>query len=134
MTILLSTFVFALSLTDAAFATEPTEAEMLSALERKLGQHEGNIDKLKQGCASMNQTKNPYDAMGCLMGHAGGLAKVSITDFEKVGCAAARVGGYMCDYTIRISTGGMMGPMDNMGSSEIITKRFIKTKNGWVAQ
>lgn len=114
-----------------SLANEPTEKEMVSAIQNKINGYHAGTEAMKQGCNRIRESQNPFDSINCMMGGMMGMAKLSITSFEKIGCAKARATGYYCDYRVGISTGGLLGSMDGMGGG-INTKRFINTRTGWV--
>lgn len=118
-------------LSGLAAAAEPTEQDMRSAIQQQINRRYQNATALEQECKRMRESQNPYVAIGCLMGKTQKMANISITSFEKIGCEKARaVPGYRCDYRVRLSTGGLLGPLDNMGGG-INTKRFVNTSSGW---
>ncbi len=112
-----------------AMAAEPTEKEMLSALQGYWDQVGQQGNDMSENCQYIRERNDPLAALACLFG---GIQQevhrsVSITGFEKVGCGKARAAGYICDYRIRLS-----GPMVPNTWSSIETKRFIQTQGRWV--
>lgn len=126
----LSTVVFIWVCTSGfAIAAEPTEKEMLSALQGYWDQVGQQANDMSEQCKYIRERNDPIAALACVFG---GIQQevhrsISITGFEKVGCGKARAAGYVCDYRIKLS--GHMLP--NTWSS-IETKRFIQTQGHWV--
>ncbi|HNR11302.1 MAG TPA: hypothetical protein PKN72_08895 [Nitrosomonas europaea] len=112
-----------------AMAAEPTEKEMLSALQGGWGQVGQQANGMSEQCKYIRERNDPLAALACVFG---GIQQevhrsISITGFEKVGCGKARAAGYVCDYRIKLS-----GPMLPNTWSPIETKRFIQTQGRWV--
>ncbi len=112
-----------------AMAAEPTEKEMLSALQGGWGQVGQQANNMSENCKNIRERNDPLAALACVFG---GIQQevhrsISITGFEKVGCGKARAAGYVCDYRIKLS-----GPMLPNTWSPIETKRFIQTQGRWV--
>jgi hypothetical protein len=119
------------SASNLAMAAEPNEAEMRGAIQKELDLYYQNSNALADGCEQIRESDNPFVAIGCMIGKTRQMANISITSFEKIGCGKARAAGYVCDYRVKVSTGGLLGPLDNMGGG-INTKRFVKTSDGWM--
>lgn len=120
-----------------AQAREPSEQEMLSAMERRLsGAKQGQAAQGSEGCERMRQSQNPMDAMACAMfgSEIGAAARnIEIAYFEKLSCEKSREPGYVCDYLINVNAPMMGGfnPRNRPPTSG--TKRFIQSKTGWLA-
>lgn len=112
-----------------ALAVEPTEKEMLSALQGKLDAAGQQANEMSDQCKYIRESKDPYAALACMFGSIQKEAQrsISITGFEKIGCGKARATGYVCDYRIK-----MVAPMTPNTWSPVATKRFIKTRDRWI--
>jgi hypothetical protein len=116
--------------TGAAKAVEPSEKEMLSALQGILDEAGQQANDRSEQCKYIRESRDPYLALSCMVGSFQKEAQrsISITGFEKIGCGKARATGYVCDYRIKIAA-----PMTPNTWSPVETKRFIKTRDRWIA-
>ncbi len=129
-TLILCALTFAVVFTTgAAKAVEPSEKEMLSALQGILDEAGQQANDKSEQCKYIRESRDPYLALSCMVDSFQKEAQrsISITGFEKIGCAKARATGYVCDYRIRIAA-----PMTPNTWSPVETRRFIKTQSGWV--
>ena len=112
-----------------ASANEPSEKEMLSALQGKLDEAGQLAQDRSDQCKYVRESNDSYAALACIWGSTQKEAhrSISITGFEKIGCAKARATGYVCDYRIKIAA-----PMTPNTWSPVETKRFIKTRDRWI--
>ena len=110
-------------------ANEPSEKEMLSALRGVLDGAGQQANYRSEKCKFLRENRDPIAALECITGSVQKEAyrSISITGFEKIGCAKARATGYVCDYRIKVEA-----PMTPNTWSPVETRRFIKTKSGWV--
>ena len=113
----------------ASLAREPTEKEMLSALQGILDAAGQQASNMSDQCKHVRESNDPYAALACIWGSTQKEAhrSISITGFEKIGCAKARATGYVCDYRIKV-----VAPLTPNTWSPVETRRFIKSKSGWV--
>lgn len=113
----------------AARAVEPTEKEMLSALQGNLNEVGQQAADMSEKCKYLRENRDPIAALECIAGSVQKEAQrsISITGFEKIGCGKARATGYVCDYRIKIAA-----PMTPNTWSPVETKRFIKTRDRWI--
>lgn len=114
--------------TSVTSTSEPSEQEMLSAIQGVLDEADQQANEMTSQCNDIRENSNPYAALSCMLGTVKKEARrsISITGFEKVGCAKARATGYICDYRIKI-----IAPTVPNIWSPVETKRFVKTKSGW---
>ncbi|MEM8826367.1 MAG: hypothetical protein AAGD40_05515 [Pseudomonadota bacterium] len=127
--------LFTTAIPAAAFAEEPTEAEMRAALQSRIDTAKQGTEQMKNdGCDKMRggQSQDMMAAFNCLMGAAGSSVDIGISAFEKVACEKADAPGYICDYIVAMSS-SMTGPMQPAGTGQVVTKRFVKSKSGWIA-
>lgn len=115
--------------TGTAKAVEPTEKEMLSALQGILDGAGQQANDMSDQCKYIRESRDPYAALSCMFGSIQKEAQrsISITGFEKIGCGKARATGYVCDYRIKVAA-----PMTPNTWSPVETKRFIKTQDRWI--
>lgn len=113
----------------AAKAAEPTEKEMLSALQGNLDGTGQQAAEMSEKCKYLRESRDPIAALECIISSAQKEVhrSISITGFEKVGCGKARASGYVCDYRIKVKA-----PMTPNSWSPVETRRFIRTQSGWV--
>jgi hypothetical protein len=113
---------------------EPSEAEMRAAMERIITADRARADAMAQRCSGVGERSGSVEgqmgAFECLFGMAGqaSLRQMSIRSFEKLHCGAATTGGYYCDYAIAMNTPFGASAVPSAGR-----KRFVNTKNGWMA-
>lgn len=129
LSVLSALTLFAALASGAALAVEPMEKEMLSALQGILDAAGQQASNMSDQCKHVRESNDPYIALNCMFGSFREEAhrSISITGFEKIGCAKARATGYVCDYRIKIAA-----PMTPNTWSPVETRRFIKTQSGWV--
>jgi hypothetical protein len=125
-----------------ALAVGPSASVMYDLLNQQLKNIAANVRSMADSCQGAGMQNDPVLALMCvsgkLMEHGGGSDPMTITRFEKLGCArASGKAGYICDYLLQIR-GGMqrgMGPglAALMGQTGAGQGRFLKTRDGWVA-
>ncbi|MCJ2183259.1 hypothetical protein MTR62_11235 [Novosphingobium sp. 1949] len=116
---------------------EPTQAQMLAALNGRLNAAKANSKAQGEaGCNAMNSgSQNPLDGIACLMlgtRAADAGRDISIDYFEKVGCKPAVAAGYMCDYLIRAKAPIMGAFTTSNAAATVNTKRFVRSSRGWI--
>lgn len=121
----------------AAANREPTEREMLQAMADRLNDAKAAQEAQgKKGCAEMNTSNNPLDAIACAV-HGSRIGEsarnIRITHFEKINCEKAREPGYVCDYSINVSAPSLGALNPSTRHPVTGTKRFVPSKRGWIA-
>lgn len=116
-----------------AWANEPTEQEMLAAIQRQFDNvnegYKGTMEKCKNGSYDRN---NPLEAMQCASGVVMGNMVMTITTFHKIACEKAQgKAGYLCDYAMGYVANNPVtdpytrAPMASQG-------RFVKQSSRWI--
>ena len=132
----------------AAWANEPTEAEMRAAVQAQYDNVNNASVESAERCNNPEYNRgagNPIQAMECigLAVGGGGMTrdgrnvkpmKVTITTFEKIACEKAQgKAGYLCDYAMGYDTNnpsGMTGPYTRKPMAS--QARFVKQGNRWL--
>jgi hypothetical protein len=120
----------------------PSASVMYDLVNQQLKQIAGEVSNMASKCHDSRMKSDPMLALMCaggaLMEHGGGAEPMTITSFEKLGCAVASgKPGFICDYLLQVSGGMMrgMGPglAEIMGREGAGQARYLQSRNGWVA-
>lgn len=109
--------------------SEPTEAQMQSAIQDLLDTLAAEYQNMGKKCQNTATARDATDCMIAIFGKEASR-QVKIAAFQKVACKPARVGHY-CQYRILLD----LGILDVAGTNRVATnvKRFVKTPQGWKA-
>jgi hypothetical protein len=136
-TALVISLFYAMLSVNNVYAQEPTENEMLTALQSSISKKQAKWNEIRQSCAQRDESGDPGRAMLCLtvmLSDTGGdMTAVNISEFEKIACGKAEKAGYLCDYKVRVNApGSAIGPMLQMVGAGVNTARFVSSNRGWM--
>jgi len=125
-----------------AVVGEPSESDMYDVVKAVLDQHAQSVRDNASLCQDRERWESdPGAAMLCMFGKigeaGGGGEAMTITRFEKLGCARANgKPGYVCDFMFGMSGGAAtaMGPTIGklFGQGNAGQGRFLRSSTGWI--
>ncbi len=117
---------------------EPDAREILFALKAKVDMINSQSHSNYERCRNGQYENDPLMAMECLgtlTAGAGSEMWISITRFEKLGCAKPQgLPGYICDYVLGVNSDNPFWrgrAAEVFGAGFMERGRFLRTRDGW---